>query len=1684
MAENNRNISIFLLVLALMGAALFYGCGSATSDSIPAIEFSISGSYSSEGLTSVNVSSTRAVSGLAAGILIYSESDPTNYADIDETNKTYLIKNLKPGTHYIVFRHIPNGIYGKNYIYRSSKPVVLTDASPAQVLNEVLRATEGTISITGKVTNTNGQLITPTPTLTLWGQTIEVNPITGEFTTPLMPERTTADLIINAINYQQTSVPLVFESNPAYYEFTAVDTTNNNVPPTVSLSSKNSKYNVKSTVTFNAVAQDLNNDELTFIWEIESCTANDKGILELSSETQEGSTYKSEYYWTAPEDDCMATITVKVVEKNTLQQLSAKAKLKIQIGTGEYHPNTKPQIISTNIYPQSLYGSRNYTVTLIATDTDGDVLTNSLSITPANGTLSKTSGNTWSWKTPDLESSTAYTLAFVSKDPRGNIASLTRTVNVGKTQPNADPVIVSQNPSSVANIMSGRELALTLVANDPENETLSFIWSSTFGELTQTSKNGGTASATWLAPYVNVNTSTKINCTVSDPQGSIAIATFSITVAPDPAKMPPDITINMSGTDVVVYNTDILLFKAGETMKLAGMATDSNQHISIENPTSYKWEYRCTDYNPEDLTGSNEYKLITQSNVAELPITSDITPGNYIIRLSVTDANGITGEQTKQFRVNSLPIAEIICNGNAIGSDGRMTTHTASEFDIGGIKYDVFNYNVATPSFTASCTDIETDPSVIQSYARWVHNGELKTGATYRPTITATGTNVLELTTRDSKGEWSATATYQYFVNSAPVFDVATSTKIGFIDADTITLDVSVRDDAPGLSLTWYFCYKSESETNYSDYIKMTGIGNNPVETEDNMIAVSIATSANDLLALGNDFKIKLVATDKMGLQTENNDIIFSVITPHTIKPFTVASGTYYSNQEPSSFEQLIQLYGTITKYDFEANQAFSIKSGATDYESAMTWVWTDNGSDIGEAFVDSSAGYILNGYTISDQFGTHTIKLEGTSIDYGIKAENSIEIFINSTPQIEFKNATNDTIRFDTGCNATFSVTLREDNPNEALSLIWTVYDLDKNCEEITDQSIPSPKVFVSNPIQPTSGKSPVYMAGVNEKTVTINWSDITTEQLASGAKRVYVCAADAYGKAATASVDILVNTLPVFVNVVGERKVKIEVPNTASDSGEDYQYFKEQYATTTTDIPVFLVAGNPSMEFNFTSNAYDAEYPTFFDEHEENITWHYTYVDPSTGEKIPMSLKGKSVHGRFPIGANTVNVECRDFFYNYYSKDGDSTIYNHMCIATCSEDFYLWQSMAWEFDGDVIKTNSLVDAGTKLFEAYTANTLYQTTNNHFMVTFGTPGEPENCATYTVYFELSPGINHTCFVVNPGFVTPLMEFFMYESNSYKSTDPRTIDLPLDGNIITLQRFNENEYIMLTKTIASSPAYTDGVTQLFTRYNDDINDKDEYWSDIASYSAFLIEDTDDGDYSKYKAYRGYEAGHPSDDKYAERIISMTYCDASDDTAGAMLLHNWKGTTDVLAAYKNDRKWFLDDNNSHPLYALDGTNLRLTSDSKVRFLNKLSNDLSQKLFVTDTMNNRIIRCDKSFTNANTIVSSYPVDVCTTNSEYLFSLTGSDGGFEKGLTLYAIDNGSATALVHFADQISSSDPLKANFNYRAGKVLNPKSIIYYTVKNGENYYGGLMILEEGRTRKNRIQLIRSNKGDWLK
>ena len=83
-------------------------------------------------------------------------------------------------------------------------------------------------------------------------------------------------------------------------------------------------------------------------------------------------------------------------------------------------------------------------------------------------------------------------------------------------------------------------------------------------------------------------------------------------------------------------------------------------------------------------------------------------------------------------------------------------------------------------------------------------------------------------------------------------------------------------------------------------------------------------------------------------------------------------------------------------------------------------------------------------------------------------------------------------------------------------------------------------------------------------------------------------------------------------------------------------------------------------------------------------------------------------------------------------------------------------------------------------------------------------------------------------------------------------------------------------------------------------------------------------------------------------------------------------------------------------------------------------------------------------------------------------------------EDGIALLDVDDSGAKVISSFGKLLTTNGTAAQ----RAGKIYNPKAITYYTKQDGNNYYGGLIILEEGINTKSRIQIIRSNMADWIK
>lgn len=1701
MADKSRNFSAYLLVLALIGAALFYGCGnSVTSDHVSSdeINYSITGSFKIPSQIGSSSRMSLDTVPLPAGVTIYSEAEPLKLATglLSDANK-YIITGLNPAyTHHIVFRY-NDGL--NTYIARSNTPITFDGKETEKVCNDTLNPKKCDTTITGRLLDSNGKPL-QFPNVTIWGQNVvNYDSATGIYTTPLMPKNEFADLLVNSTGYQQTAIPLHFKENPTYHE-SIIPTTSEKQPPTVEITASKSTYSTGSTVYITATASDPNNDELDFECFLESCQSRDASTT-VNLLAAQSSTYEKIYSWKSPDDDCLATLTVKVTNKNVIgSNLSATAKIKITIGTGIYKPNSTPDDLSivvnttAGVKPSAYYGYRTYNIVASATDLDGDRLAFSLSIESATGDssvplgkiTSQNLGNEWKWDTPDLKTDTQYKLTVVVQDKKGHKVSTSEVITLKATQPNEPPTVVKVSPADGTSITSGKEIELKVAGADPESGPLYYKWTYSSGELAEPSIG---PSARWIAPIINNKESKTVNVKVSDDGGLYVTATFVLEVIPDPNKKAPEGQIVFSDTNAQYdYNgTMVPLYKAGEVITFTGLATDTNYNKSIDG-SNMTWYLIDPNGNQKDLAKAKAAPTFTPT------ITQR---GNYSVKLVMKDLTGISGEAVADFRVNTPPEAEIICNSNAISPNGRMTTPSKFSYKENSITYDVFQ-DVDTINFIASCTDVETELSALESNSKWTIGTVTTPGKSFTHSPTRGSTpdenssdgcvagklNTVYLVTTDSKTESSATSTYSFFLNTPPVIEIATTTTNGFINTDIINLQAKVTDDADGINMEWFESHKLTTESTWSEYASLNKSGYNPTSVTGKELSQTIQINASEIMdnyfgGKGGDMRLKIIATDSMGASsaTEEDFIKFSIVDPHKVNTLEIASGSYKRALD-QNFDTLEHL---TAPYTFADGQRFSVRGTTDKWDTDMSWGWADiwvdeNGKERSGGYKTINSeeildGNILNGYFEYQQFGTHTIRLTAKSLSYGIIASNSVQVFINSTPGVSFANAKEgDIMRFDTGKPATFTLTIKEDDKEERLGLTWTVVPLNDDMSENTSLK----KVFASHDLDPnTTDISPISMNGVQETLVNVSTSNIKDFAVASGAYRVYVCVYDAYNAAATTTVDVLFNTLPTFATVLGQpegTKLTITVPP-VSDNNEDYQFFVEPYTTIGT-APVYLV-DKPTMFLNFEINASDTEVGlsglnmNTYDP-DNHIVWKFS----DGAEVLPknrQNLTDRSIQGaRFGIGKNTVTAEIRDTFYGKYNGK-----FNSLAIASYSEDFYIWQSTF----------------GNLVEDYHEATNLFQVDEQgSFYVQYG------KVATFTEAYQIIEN-NQMLNYLNPGQI-PADDFLYVENtegDSYVISD-RKIETEIGApiKVIALMPFADTTRIaMLTDT-----PYMNGLTQngeglqyvvKYNKTNGGSAGEEVFFNAIYNYSLIYIDPfnatTNEGNRKWFNtnASSTHTYDYPEKDPdFLKHVISMTYT----DNTGSMLLKDWKSKS-YIAPYSSSDLCYLPASNNPPLYHIDGADFSFTDKSKARWLNKL-NSLSQKLFITDTGNNRIVKLNTDFSGGNSFTVKEPIDIAQTNSKYVFTLSGStDSADEGAINLFNVTNSSAEkACAPFAKLISSSDTNKDNMSYRAGKLLNPRAIYFYAQQNGSNYLGGLVILEDGCDgHKNRVQIIRTNMLEWI-
>jgi len=355
--------------------------------------------------------------------------------------------------------------------------------------------------------------------------------------------------------------------------------------------------------TITCTAYDPNNDPLSYTWTTGTGTINGTG---------------SQVIWSLPLSAGTYTITCEVS--------NGKAGTSSSIATVSV-TNQPPIISSLTASPTTLAPGGTTTITCTAYDPNNDPIT--YTWTTGTGTINGT-GSQVVWSLP-LSAGT-YTITCEVSDGKAGTSSSIATVSVT----NQPPVIgsLTANPTTLA---SGGTTTITCTAYDPNNDPLSYTWTTGTGTI-----NGTGSQVVWSLP-LSAGTYT-ITCEVSDGKAgtSSSIATVSVT------NQPPVISS---------------LTASPTTLAPGGMATIT-----------------CIAYDPNDDLITYTWTIGTGTLVgtgSQVVWTAPLTPQANTITCTVSDENGGTTQKDVIVYVDNkvgwaFVADSYISSSPAIGTDNTI----------------------------------------------------------------------------------------------------------------------------------------------------------------------------------------------------------------------------------------------------------------------------------------------------------------------------------------------------------------------------------------------------------------------------------------------------------------------------------------------------------------------------------------------------------------------------------------------------------------------------------------------------------------------------------------------------------------------------------------------------------------------------------------------------------------------------------------------------------------------------------------------------------------------------------------------------------------------------------------------------------------------------------------------------
>ncbi len=238
-------------------------------------------------------------------------------------------------------------------------------------------------------------------------------------------------------------------------------------------------------------------------------------------------------------------------------------------------PNSPPAITSLTANPMSVQVGGQSTISVVASDPDGNPLTYDWSA--ICGMLSSTTGpEDKTWTAPSTLGTC--TISVTVTNPLDARATASVDIRVVPTPTSNRPPAITSFAANPMAVHVSEQSTILVIASDPDGDPLTYNWSATCGTLSGTT---GAQDKTWSAPTtVPLSGLCTVAITVTDPSGASASARVDIQVLPPPVRnSPPTITS---------------LIANPLSVPVGGQSTSSVQASDPDgDPLTYNWSATC-----------------------------------------------------------------------------------------------------------------------------------------------------------------------------------------------------------------------------------------------------------------------------------------------------------------------------------------------------------------------------------------------------------------------------------------------------------------------------------------------------------------------------------------------------------------------------------------------------------------------------------------------------------------------------------------------------------------------------------------------------------------------------------------------------------------------------------------------------------------------------------------------------------------------------------------------------------------------------------------------------------------------------------------------------------------------------------------------------------------------------------